>query len=586
MDKEKQEKLDHLRHSAAHLLAAAVMELWPNAKRTIGPAIENGFYYDFDFGDDTISEENLSKIEAKMAELLQHWHTFEREEVSKNEALKKVGDNEYKKELIEEFSQQGDTLTFYKAGDFEDLCRGGHTENPANDLGAFKLLSIAGAYWRGNEKNKMLTRIYGTAFPSKQELANYLAMLKEAKQRDHRKLGRELDLFTFSELVGAGLPLFTPKGTILRQALVSFSEDLQKTHGFQEVWIPHITKTELYKKSGHWDKFGDELFLVKSQETSDEFALKPMNCPHHTQIYTSQLRSYKDLPLRYMETTVCYRDEKTGEMSGLSRVRSLTQDDAHVFCRMDQIEREFFNIMDMIKTMYSTLGLTFKTRLSFRDDSDKYLGEKENWVNAQQIIEDVAKKLELDYFIASGEAAFYGPKIDILVYDALGREWQCATEQLDFVQPARFGLTYIDSGGVEKTPVMIHKALLGSIERFLAVYIEHTAGKFPTWMAPVQAVVVPISERHVDYARKVAEKLRTGGIRVEIDDRNETMQNKIRLQTQQKVPYILVVGDKEQETGSVAVRTRDGENRGVIPVPEFVEKLKEEVSQKSLASVF
>lgn len=580
------EKLNNLRHSAAHLLAAAVMELWPSAKRTIGPAIENGFYYDFDFGESTITEEDLPKIEAKMRELVKNWDTFERQEVSKEEALKRVADNQYKQELIEEFAADDKTLTFYKAGNFEDLCRGGHTENPSQDIGAFKLLSIAGAYWRGNEKNKMLTRIYGTAFSSQQELDNYLNMLEEAKKRDHRKLGRELDLLVTSELVGSGLPLFTPKGTILRDQLIAFSESLQKAKGFQKVWIPHITKTDLYKKSGHWDKFGDELFLVQSQETSDQFAMKPMNCPHHTQIYASRQRSYRDLPIRYMETTTCYRDEKAGELGGLSRVRAFNQDDAHIFCRMDQIEQEFANIMDMIKQMYSSLGMQFKARLSFRNEEDKYLGDKVKWQEAQKILEDVAKKLELDYFIAEGEAAFYGPKIDIMVYDALGREWQCATEQLDFVQPDRFGLTYVDSDGSEKTPVMIHKALLGSVERFMSVYIEHTAGAFPTWLAPVQAVIVPIAERHNDYAVKVAEQLQQADLRVELDDRNETMQNKIRQQAQLKVPYILVVGDKEQEANSVAVRTRDGENRGVIQISEFIEKVSLEVSERLLVSKF
>lgn len=577
------ENLAHLRHTCAHLLAAAVGELYPHAKRTIGPAIEDGFYYDFDFGEKPISEADLETIEAKINDLLPQWIAFSHKELLATDAKKLFSDNEYKLELIEEIAEKGGKITVYSCGGFTDLCRGGHAEHPNKEIGALKLLSIAGAYWRGNEKNKMLTRIYGTCFNNQSELTEYLTHLEEAKKRDHRKLGRELDLFVFSELVGAGLPLFTPKGTILREQLLGYSEQLQQSYGFQKVWIPHITKTVLYETSGHWQKFGDELFLVKSQETDDQFVLKPMNCPHHTQIYASQLRSYRELPIRYMETTTQYRDEKMGELLGLARVRSITIDDAHIFCRLDQIEQEFFNIIDMIKQMYGALGLEFKARLSFRDDSDKYLGDKQNWQTAQTIIEDVAKKLELDYFVADGEAAFYGPKIDVMVYDALGREWQCATEQLDFVQPERFGLTYTDADGTEKTPVMIHKALLGSIERFLSVYIEHTGGNFPTWLAPVQVVIVPIADRHHEYANTISARLREAGVRVEVDDRSETMQNKIRQQTQQKVPYILVVGDKEQENNTVAPRLRNGQNIGVLGIEEFLANILQEITEKQLS---
>ncbi|HSW88599.1 MAG TPA: threonine--tRNA ligase, partial [Candidatus Saccharimonadales bacterium] len=397
MDKE---TLQHLRHSTAHLLAAAILEIWPNAKRTIGPAIDDGFYYDFDFGDEKPSEKDFEKIEQKMHEIAKTWKTFEKSEITKEEALKLFNDNQYKKELIEEFSQDGKTLTLFKSGNYVDLCKGGHSEQPDKELKYFKLLSIAGAYWRGNEKNPMLTRIYGTAFATKQELHDYLTLREEAKKRDHRKLGKELDLFVFSDLVGSGLPMFTPKGTIIREELFAFSESLQKRYGYQKVWIPHITKVALYETSGHWAKFGDELFLVESQETSDKFVLKPMNCPHHTQIYASRTRSYKDLPIRYMETTTQYRDEKAGELLGLSRVRSISIDDAHAFVRPDQVEEEFRNIMSMIKEMYTALDLKFKARLSFRDDSDKYLGDQKHWDDAQKVIEDVAKKLELDYFVA------------------------------------------------------------------------------------------------------------------------------------------------------------------------------------------
>jgi threonyl-tRNA synthetase len=575
------EQLDHIRHSAAHLLAAAVLELYPGTKNTIGPAIENGFYYDFDFGDSKVTEEDLPKIEEKMQEILKTWEGFERIEVSTDEAKEKFKDNPYKLELIEEFSKNGEQITLYKSGDFTDLCRGGHSENPKKDLQYFKLLSIAGAYWRGNEKNKMLTRIYGTAFPTKQELDDYLTMQEEAKKRDHRKLGKELDLFVFSELVGPGLPLFTPKGTILREELFKFSESLQLANGYQRVWIPHITKTDLYKTSGHWDKFGDELFLVQSQETDTQMVLKPMNCPHHTQIYASRKRSYKDLPIRYMETTTQYRDEKMGELLGLSRVRSINIDDSHIFCTMEQVEDEFRKIMEMVKTMYSVLGMEFKARLSFRDDSNKYLGEVKDWEMAQEKIETVAKNLGLNYFVAKGEAAFYGPKIDIMVKDSLGREWQCATEQLDFVQPARFGLTYTDQEGTEKTPFMIHKALLGSIERFLSVYIEHTAGAFPTWLSPVQAMLIPIADRHLEYAQKLMEEMKEAGIRVEVDDRSEKMQAKIRDAQLQKIPYMVILGDKEQSENKVSVRKRSGENINDLEFGKFLEDLKSEIATKA-----
>ncbi len=578
MDKD---KLNNLRHSCAHLLAAAVMELWPNAKRAIGPAIDNGFYFDFDFGDTKITEEDFPKIEEKMKEILPSWTSFEKHELTTEEAKKEYPGNEFKIELIDEFTKDGAKVSFYKSGDYWDLCKGGHVEDPSKEIGAFKLLSIAGAYWRGSEKNKMLTRIYGTCFPSQKELEEYLNMLEEAKKRDHRKLGKELDLFVFSELVGGGLPLFTPKGTVLREKLLGFSEELQKKNGYQRVFIPHITKTELYKTSGHWDKFGDELFLVKSQETDDEFVLKPMNCPHHTQIYASRSRSYKDLPIRYMETTVQYRDEKAGELLGLSRVRAITIDDSHVFCRPDQVEEEFRRIMDMIKEMYSTLKLEFKARLSFRDESDKYLGDIKHWEEAQKTIEEVAKNLNLNYFVATGEAAFYGPKIDIMVVDSLGREWQCATQQLDFVQPERFGLKYTDEDGTEKTPFMIHKAILGSIERFLSVYIEHTGGAFPTWLAPVQVKIIPIADRHIQYAQKLLEQLKDADTRAEIDERSETMQSKIRDAQIEKIPYMLIVGDREEKEEQVSIRKRSGENVNGKDFKDFLEEIKKEIALRA-----
>ncbi len=576
----KESDLDHIRHSCAHLLAAAVLNIWPYTKLTIGPAIENGFYYDFEF-EDAISEDDFPRIENEMGKVLKGWEGFEKSVLSADEAKKKFKGNKYKLELIDEIIKNGEEVTIYKSGDFEDLCKGGHSDNPKKDIGAFKLLSVAGAYWRGNEKNKMLTRIYGTCFPSRQELDQYLENLEQAKLRDHRRLGKELDLFVFSDLVGSGLPLFTPKGTVLRKKLLDFSEELQEENGYQRVFIPHITKTELYKKSGHWDKFGTELFLVESQETDEQFVLKPMNCPHHTQIYASRKRSYRELPIRYMETTVQYRDEKPGELLGLSRVRAITIDDSHVFCTPDQVEEEFRRIMEMIKKMYASLKMNFHARLSFRDDSDKYLGDKKHWEDAQRTIEDVAKKLNLDYTVAEGEAAFYGPKIDIMVTDSLGRQWQCATQQLDFVQPERFGLTYTDADGLEKTPFMVHKALLGSIERFLSVYIEHTAGNFPVWLAPVQVAVIPISEKHNDYAAKIHNLLKSSGIRVETDNRNEKMQGKIRDAQKNKIPFMVVLGDKEIEAKTVTVRTREGENKFNVEPEKFLKELLSKISDKS-----
>ena len=444
-----------------------------------------------------------------------------------------------------------------KNGDFIDLCRGPHIESTGK-AGAFKLMKVAGAYWRGNEKNPQMQRLYGVAFETQDKLDKYLALLEEAKKRDHRKLGKELDLFVFSDLVGAGLPLFTPRGTVLRDELLNFSEELQRNNGFEKVFIPHITKQELYEKSGHWDKFGDELFLVNSQETSDKFVLKPMNCPHHIQIYDSRPRSYKELPIRYMESTVQYRDEKKGELNGLSRVRSISIDDAHIFCRLDQIEEEFTAIMSMVKEMYAVFDMTFKARLSFRDDSDGYLGDPAVWEQAQETIETVAKKLNLEYFVAEGEAAFYGPKIDIMVTDALGREWQCATEQLDFVQPERFDLGYADADGSIKRPVMIHKALLGSFERFLSVYIEHTAGKFPIWLAPEQVRIITVNqeEKTVKYAEDIYAQAKVAGVRAYVDNDNESVGKKIRLAEIMKVPYVLVIGEKEIESGKVMPRVR------------------------------
>ena len=588
--------LQRIRHTLAHLLAASVIELYPGAQNAIGPAIDDGFYQDF-YVPVAISDKDLGAIEKKMREKLKVWQklqTSEMKTVSVDEARKQFAWNTYKTELINDFSKESKDITFSLTGDFLDLCKGGHAENLSDirhDM--FVLDRVAGAYWKGDEKNIMLTRIYGLAFETKEKLKQHCFMIEEAKKRDHRRLGKELDLFTFSDLVGAGLPLYTPKGTILRDQLAQFSEELQRANGFQKVWIPHITKVDLYKKSGHWDKFGSELMLVKSQETSDSFVMKPMNCPHHTQIYASRPRSYRDLPIRYMETTTVYRDEKTGELSGLTRVRSLTQDDAHIFCMMEQVEGEFGSIMSMIKTLYGVLGLEFHARLSFSDpeNPDKYLGDRDQWTQAEATLERVAQKLTLDYTVAKGEAAFYGPKIDIMVTDALGRQWQCATEQLDFVQPMRFGLEYISSDGTKKTPVMIHKALLGTIDRFLGVYIEHTAGVFPVWLSPVQVAVLPVGEDFTDGSGALHTLLGEHGIRSEHRDENESVGYKIRQAAKEKIPYMIVIGEREAPKGhqwslesDLSVRVRGQEELLNITLGEFLERVRLESKERRSAA--
>jgi threonyl-tRNA synthetase len=574
------DKLQNLRHSCAHLLAAAVLELWPGTLRAIGPSIENGFYYDFEFNH-PITEEDFPKIEKKMHEILKTWNKFERIEVSGNEAMKQFDDEPYKKKLIQEFSKEGQKLTLYKSGNYIDLCKGGHAENPAEEIGALKLLSLAGAYWRGDEKNKMLTRVYGTCFPSQKELDEYLHMLEEAKKRDHKKLGKELGLFVFSDLVGPGLPLWTPKGTLLRNLLDNYVWELRKARGYQKVTIPHITKKELYETSGHWDKFSEELFKIKTRE-GHTFAMKPMNCPHHTQIYASVMRSYRDLPQRYAETTMCYRDEQTGELSGLSRTRAFTQDDAHVFARKNQVKEEFNKIWDIVQTFYSAFGFSLNIRLSFHDPDNfkAYLGTPEMWQQAEKSIREIADERKIKYIEAKGEAAFYGPKIDFMAKDSLGRNWQVATIQLDINMPERFNLFCINEKGEEERIVMIHAAIMGSIERFLSILIEHYAGAFPLWLTPVQIVLLPIADRHNNYAIKVNNELLEQGIRSEIDFRSDRLQAKIRNATLQKVPFMGIIGDKEIANEAIAIRTRMGEDLGQIKLTQFLLKLKEDIDKK------
>jgi threonyl-tRNA synthetase len=560
------DNLQPLRHSLAHLLAAAVLELYPGAQNSIGPAIENGFYQDFDMPE-PISEDDLPKIEKKMREILKTWGKFEGREVTPEEARKEFAWNAYKLELIEELVKSNTPITLYTSGSFIDLCRGGHLDDAKKiNPKAFKLQKVSGAYWRGDQTKQQLQRVYGAAFDTPEALQAYLQQQEEAKKRDHRKLGQELDLFVFSDMVGSGLPMFTPRGTVLREQLEGFSNELRQRHGFEKVWVPHITKKDLYEASGHWVKFGDELFLVKSQETSDELVMKPMNCPHHTRIYASRQRSYRDLPIRYLETTTVYRDEKTGELGGLSRVRSITQDDSHSFCRQDQIESEINNLLDAANELYATMDMKLRVRLSYRDESDTYLGSKELWENAQKQLKNAVIANKLDYFEQEGEAAFYGPKIDFMATDAIGREHQVATVQLDFVQPERFGLEYTAEDGSQVCPVMIHCALLGSTERFLSVYIEHTAGKFPVWLAPEQIRLITVNQedRIKTFAGDVRQQAKDLGLRVVIDDSNESVGKKIRNSELMKVPYTIVIGEKEIDTGQVTPRVRSD-----IEVQEF-----------------
>ena len=570
--------VEKMRHTLSHVLAAAVRELYPTTTFGVGPAIENGFYYDIDFGDVKVSDADLARIEKKMRGIIARKCKMVRREVSREDAMKWAQENgqKYKVELIEELPE-GETISFYDLVDpktdevlFSDLCKGPHVEN-LEEIGAFKLMRVAGAYWRGDEKREMLTRIYGVAFETEGELEEYLKRQEEAKRRDHRKLGKELDLFCFSDLVGAGLPLFTPRGTVLREELSELSLGMRGRAGFKKVWTPHITKVDLYKKSGHYAKFGEELFMVHSQVNGEEFALKPMNCPHHAQIFASRPRTYKEMPVRYMEATTDYRDEKTGELGGLSRVRSLTQDDSHVFCRKDQIKSEIQTLVGIVRRLYATVGMDkLKARLSYRDSSDKYLGDPELWKMAQEQIKQAAIDNGLDYFEQEGEAAFYGPKIDFMAEDALGREHQVATVQLDFVQPERFGLEFVNEKGEKERPVMIHHATLGSIERFMSVFIEHTGGWFPLWCAPEQVRVLTVNDKvegYVDEVEKVLrgvvleEPVRGNELRYEVDRSDDSLGKKIKRTTEMKIPVVLIVGEKDAAERVVSVRTRDGEEK-------------------------
>lgn len=580
------DNLEKMRHTLSHVLAAAVQELYPTATFGIGPAIDNGFYYDIDFGKTKVSDADLAKIEKKMRGIVAKKLPMVKRMSTKTEALNWARDHnqKYKIELIEDLPEDAE-ISFYDLGDiFVDLCKGPHVKD-TGEVGAFKLIRVAGAYWRGDEKREMLTRIYGVAFETEEELDAYLKRQEEAKARDHRKLGKELDLFCFSDLVGAGLPLFTPRGTELRELMANYSLSLRGREGFKKVWTPHITKTDLYKTSGHYAKFGDELFMVHSQVNGEDFAMKPMNCPHHAQIFASRPRTYKEMPVRYMEATTDYRDEKTGELGGLSRVRSLTQDDSHVFCRNDQIKDEVKRLVAIVKELYETMGMQkLRARLSYRSDEDKYLGDKALWDMAQKQIKQAAIDNGLDYFEQEGEAAFYGPKIDFMAEDAIGREHQLATIQLDFVQPERFGLEFTNAKGEKEQPVMIHHATLGSIERFLSVFIEHTGGWFPFWCAPEQVRIVTVNNtvsKYVDEIKKVLDDLvlekplKHNDLRYTVDDSDESLGKKIKRATDFKIPAILVVGPKDAEEKIVSVRLRDKEEKvKLAKLADFLKDLK------------
>lgn len=577
-----QDQLHAMRHSLAHIMATAVTTLWPKAKLGVGPVVENGFYYDIDLGETKISEDDFKRIEEAMRKVINQNQQFERSEKSIDEAIAwaKEMNQPYKEELLNDLKRAGTTVakdldaaelgtitegdaaienvSFYKNGDFVDLCRGPHVESTGK-VGAFKLMRVAGAYWRGNEKNAQMQRLYGVGFETKEQLNDYLHLLEEAKKRDHRKLGQELDLFTFSDLVGPGLPLYTPRGTVLIEELKNALREISKQYDMQLVSIPHIAKVDLYKTSGHADKFADELFHVKSHY-DQEFVMKPVNCPHHTQIYASRPRSYRELPLRYIEQTMQYRDEKPGQIGGLSRTRGFTVDDGHTFCRVDQIKQEASSLVEVIKDFYTSLGLWGEhwVSLSVRDDSDKYIGEVEDWEKAETMLAEVSQDYGLDAKRIEGEAAIYGPKLDFMFKDALGRETQLATVQLDFAMPKRFELTYTDENGESQTPVMIHRAILGSFERFIMLLIEHFAGKFPIWLAPEQVRIITVNQEEttVKFAEEALQKAKLHGVRAVVDNGNESVGKKIRSSEMLKVPYSLVIGEKEIESGKVTPRIR------------------------------
>lgn len=581
----KQIQLAHIRHSLAHLLGAAILELYPTAKLTLGPAIDNGFYYDADIAE-PINDKDIIKIEQKMRQIAKTWAGFDKQVVSADVAKDKFSNNEYKHELINGVVEKGEEISLYTSGEFTDLCRGGHVESFKDiDMGGWKLDKIAGAYWRGDEKNKMLTRVYGLAFENKEALANYELMIIEAEKRDHRKLAKDLNLFTISELVGSGLPLWKPNGTVLRRMVTDFLWDLHKNRGYNWVTTPHLAKEALYETSGHAGHYMDDMFSVFGGTSQEKFYVKPMNCPHHMQIFSSENWSYRDMPVRYFEPAVVYRDEKTGQLSGLTRVRSITQDDGHLFCRVDQIGTEVKTIVDIIKEFYTTMGLIdgYRVRLSLRDPENKqnYLGSDEVWQKSEQALTDICNDQKLPYFEGLGEAAFYGPKLDFMFKDAIGREHQLATVQIDFNLPERFDLNYINETGTKERPVVIHRAIAGSLERFLGVAIEHFAGAFPVWMAPVQIAVLPVSnEHHGEYAQKVFEDLRNAGIRAQLIS-DDSLGKRIRNTKMQKIPYQIIIGNKERDSQTLTVEGRHDEKVENITANDFIVRIQNEIKDRT-----
>ena len=575
--KSEKSPIEHIRHSLAHLLAAAVMELWPDAKRAIGPAIENGFYYDFQFSK-PISDADLPKIEKKMRQILPTWDKFEKHELSVAAAKKEYPDNPFKHELIDEFAVTDKKLSFYKSGNYWDLCRGGHVESAKEIIpDAFKLTHLAGAYWRGSEKNPMLTRIYGLAFGAKKELDEYLKMVEEAKKRDHKKLGPELELFMFHE-TAPGMPYWLPKGVAIYNELVNFWREEHAGRGYQEIVSPLINKKELYVTSGHFEHYWADMFTIKTDE--GEYGIKAMNCPNAMIVFGSKLRSYNDLPLRLSDTDTLHRHERSGTLNGLLRVREFRQDDAHVFVTEDQIGEEYEEIFKIVERFYSIFGMKYSFRIGTRPE--KFMGEAKTWDKAEKTLENILKKSNTNYEVAKGDGAFYGPKIDILMKDTLGREWQMGTVQLDFQQPQRFKLEYTDSDGKKKTPVAIHRVIYGSLERFIGILIEHFAGAFPLWLAPVQVMVLPISDEQNKYANSIIEncKLEIENLRIEIDARSESIGKKIREAEKQKIPYMLIVGKKELESKEVSVRQRGQKDLGSMKFEKFAEKLRKEIETK------
>jgi threonyl-tRNA synthetase len=576
--KDSPEGLYVLRHSTAHLMAQAIIELYPGSRLTIGPPIENGFFYDIEV-EGRISDEDLPRIEERMREISERDLSIECERVSKEEAEELYRDNPYKLELIRGL-EDGD-ITVYRQGEFFDLCRGPHVPSTGR-LGAFKLQNIAGAYWRGDEKNPMLTRIYGTAWPTEKELKAYLRRLEEARERDHRKIGKDLDLFTFSPEVGAGIPLFLPKGEMLRHLMEDYVREVQERHGYDHVWTGHLVNESLYRKSGHMEHYEDSMF-PPMVDGENRYRLKPMNCPSHMTLFNSRAHSYRDLPVRYAEFATLYRYEKSGELNGLTRVRSLTQDDAHVFCTEDQVQEEFARALEIVREVLDTYGFKeYRVQLSMRDpDDSKYIADERKWTRAEEELREALDAAGIDYEEEAGEAAFYGPKADFMAKDVLGREWQLSTIQVDFLQPGRLGCEYIGEDGEKHTPVLLHRAVTGSTERFMGVLIEHYAGRFPLWLSPVQAVVIPVADRHLEYAGKVRETLVQRGMRVQVDASQSSMQKKIRENARQRIPYLLIVGDREEESASVNVRRRGEKSQEALAVEEFARRSLEEIASRA-----